>query len=311
MSIDTPAPIPRPSRIPASVRAWLGLGGVLLLAATLLYLFASRHWGQRIPPGWSWQATFVGIATPPDPDTGEFPDRDVTAIYERRLSRADERGHPRSVSVIDSYINRDPRTGRKIFDYTQVVRIDPRTGRHAQPEFANDHLVFPRNTRQQTYRIRNTYLKGTPFRFEREETIEGVATYVFHYSGPMEYTDFYRGSADTPGLAIPRGQQVRCFDDQFEQTFWVEPATGMIIKIAERCHSFDVLVDAADGAFRGNVLRWSGESSGTDVVARAEEARWQRWRMMTTTRYVPLALLLLGAGLLATGLVRLRTGKDP
>lgn len=299
-------PLPRPEEPP---RAPLLAGLVLVVAGLVAYGAARYYWRERIPPGWTWTSTFVGIATPAGPD-GQFPERDTTAIYERRFEVAEENRRPDRVLVTDSYLNRDPRTGRVIYDYTVRFSVDPRTGRH-RPPHANDYLVFPRDTQRRTYSMRTTYLKGIPLTFSGEDEVEGVDVYRFHYAGPMEYTDFYRGTADVPGMAIPPDQEVRCLDDRYELTYWVEPVTGEVVRMAEACHSADVLVDRATRAFRGNVLRWSAESSGNDMVRRVDQVWKQRMLMRASLRYVPLALLLCGTALAALGLRRLRpaTGK--
>lgn len=95
-------------------------------------------------------------------------------------------------------------------------------------------------------------------------------------------------------MTVAADQEIRCWDDRYEVTFWVEPMTGMAVKLAEACRSADVLVDRRGRAFRANVLRWSAEAAGNDVVARVEEAWSKRLWMQVTLRYLPLALLALG-----------------
>ncbi|MFP7722807.1 porin PorA family protein [Lysobacter sp. A3-1-A15] len=285
----------------------LVLAGVAsLVLGGVVHLLATAHWSVRIPRGWSSDSVFVGATTQPDAATGLFPEADTTAIYERHARVIDETGRPHRVVLTDSYVNRDPRTGEEIYDYTLQVPVDPRTGRHATPAYSSDYFVFPRNTQRRTYRLRNTYLRGVPFRFQGEELVEGLPAYRFGYSGAMEYTDFYRGTGDEPAMDIPAGQEIRCWQDQYGITFWVEPVTGVVLKLAEGCQSWDALVDTRTGAFRGNVLRWAAESSGNDVVRRVEEAWGLRIAILSSTRYIPIGLLLLGGLLLGAGLMALR-----
>lgn len=298
-----------PADSPAAVRkvpALLLVAGALLAIAAAEYLLARRHWDQRIPPGWEWKSSFVGVSTPVGPD-GRIPAKDVTVIYDRTLRLVDERGRPTRVTVSDSYVNRDPRTGKVLYDYTVRFEVDPRTGRHLPPH-GRDYLLFPRNTPPREHSLRITYLKGVPLSFRGVEEVEGLTVYRFGYAGAMEYTDFYRGTPEVPGIAVPAEQEIRCFEDQYEIDFWVEPTTGLVVKLAERCHSADVMVDRATGAFRANVLHWSAESTGNDVVAKVEDAWKKRTYMMATLYYLPIGLLALG--LLAAALW-LRSRRRP
>lgn len=286
---------PAVSRYPSSrARAapLLLLSACLFALAVIELLLARRYWRDRIPAAWEWRSSFVGVSTPPAAN-GRFPAQDVTVIYDRNLRVVDERQRPGHVVVSDSYINREPRTGKVLYDYTVRFRVDPRTGRHLPP-FERDHLLFPRHTQRRTYSMRITYLKGVPLAFRRVEEVEGLQVYRFGYSGRMEYTDFYRGTPEVPGMAIPPDREIRCFEDQYRIDYWVEPTTGIVVKLAERCRSADVLQDRATGAFRANVLRWSAESTGNDVVAKVEDAWKKRAYMLATLRYIPLALAALG-----------------
>jgi hypothetical protein len=125
-------------------------------------------------------------------------------------------------------------------------------------------------------------------RFVKEDTIEGVRTYLFEYTGRAEYTKSYRGTADYPGVKIQPGQEIRCADDVFYLRVWVEPFTGSMLKIAEGCESGDYVFDMATGARLKPVLVWWGETEGPDVLRHVELARSRRLRIIAGLYLTPI-----------------------
>jgi hypothetical protein len=265
----------------------------------------SARWIQRIPPGWSWQANFVGINTLPDPTTGQFPGKDATAVYERTIRALQESAG--EMSVEDTYLVRDLNTGQKTYEYIYRAAVDPRTGAYLQSAYRGEYLVFPRQVEKQTYALRTSYLKGIPLAYQDEDTIEGLRTYHFAYQGRGEYTESYAGTADFPGVPVAPGQEIKCADDQFIFQAWVEPVTGEILKVDESCFSGDYVFDVATGQALYPVGRWGGFTAGDDIIERADQIRQQRTRYLWATRYLP--ALLWGAGLLSlgVGIVKLRS----
>lgn len=275
--------------------------GLSLLVLTAVWQFAFvPRLTERIPPGWSWSADFIGIGNFADPETGDFFAKDITNVYERRMYVAAESERPRSISVEDTFAIFDPATNKKIWEYNYRAEIDPRTGGHLQKEYLGDYYVFPRFVEKKTYNFRNNYIKGVPLAFSREEDVEGIGAYLFSYRGRGEYTESYAGTAEYPGTKIEPGQEIKCDDDQFILNVWVEPVTGEILKSYEACLSGDYVFDAATGRRLSLIFRWDGETAGDDNVERAKIVGWERARLLWITRYIPLALL--SAGLLCFGL---------
>jgi hypothetical protein len=248
------------------------------------------HWTQRLPPDWHWTAEFIGTNASPTADGRAF-GPDVTAIYTRAMRLRDEQRRPREVSVEDAFTLRDPATNKVTWEYRVTWRIDPLTGRHLDPAYRGQVLLFPRHTRPGTYRLRTNYLKGVPMRYQGEAQVEGLRTLRFGYAGPGEYTESYRGSGEYQGVALRPGEQVRCDRDALRVTAWVEPLTGAIVKWQESCATGDYVFDAA-GRRGAPVLRWSGTTAGDDLLLRADDVRGQRRVLLWVGLYIP---VLLGA----------------
>lgn len=242
----------------------------------------------RIPPTWTSRTLYAGTQTFADPRTGLLPDTDQLARYERYLDVIDARNWPVTVTVRDRNSVFEPVKDSVIWQYVTTAEVDPQTGARAGGAHAGEIVVFPRNVRKQTYTLRTSYMKGIPLAFEREELVDGLKAYVFGYRGPGEYTKSYAGSEKYPGIILPAGQEIRCADDQFHYRVWIEPHTGMQVRVEEGCPSGDYAVEAATGRRLQAIDRFSGVSSGNGLARRVEEAYRERWRVMWVAVYFPI-----------------------
>ncbi len=93
-------------------RILLITGSLLLLVALVWKISLAPHWTQRLPPGWTWRANYIGISATPDPATGRFPAENSPATYQRSTRILSDAGRPRHVKVEDSFTIRDIDTGK-------------------------------------------------------------------------------------------------------------------------------------------------------------------------------------------------------
>ena len=284
---------------------------ILLIAALLLigaaggwHFGLTRRWTHRLAPGWSASSEYVGTMTYADPGTGRLPDRDAVTKYERSQRVSPDSSRPGSMVLEDRLAIRDIATRKMIWEYATWNVVDPRTGGLAAAAHRGDIAVFPRNVQRTTYRLRANYVKGLPLSFERVESLDGLATYVFAYRGPAEYTESFTGSAEYPGIITPPGEEIRCTDDQFYYRVWIEPITGEQVKLEEGCLSGDYYFNIATGRRAGAVDRWNGVTAGDALIQRIAEVRSLRSRYLWLTRYLPGAMLVVGVVLLGLSLRR-------
>jgi len=283
-------------------RLAVGLGLALLGGAALWQFALSRHWTQRIPPGWSTTIHYVGTATSPDPHTGRLPVGSSLENYERTQGITSEAGRPRWVEIEERYTARDPVTGRPVFAYTTRDTVNPATGAHTDAPHRNEIVLFPRNVRPTVYRLRSNYINGIPLTFQRTERLEGLQTYLFTYRGRLEQTAAYANSTgDLGGLRVQPGQEVHCLDDQFYYRIWVEPTTGEQVKVEEGCPSGDYVFDLASRRPITALARWTGVTAGDDLIERVSEIRRLRWQYLWTSRYLGLTLVVAGIVLVSVG----------
>lgn len=283
------------------------VGGVaLLLAAAAWQFLAVPRLLQRIPPGWRYDMSYVGIQTNALPNADTLPTRDVLSQYQRAIRVIESSGRPDSVTVEDSYRLTEIGTGKLQYDFVVTYVVDPRTG--ALVHHPGEIFLFPRHVQKRTYLLRASYLKGLPMRFLREEEVEGITTYVFGHNGRGEYTEFYEGVVDGRRVEIPDGEEVRCANDQFRYRTWVEPVTGVVVKAEESCLSGDFAYDRATGRRLHAVDRFFGTTAGADVTALVNRARIGRLRVMLLDQAIPLLLLAGGAVLLLLDAISRRRG---
>lgn len=270
-------------------KSLLAAAGLLAAAAVVRFAVAPRVL-ERLQPGDEWHAEFIGVMAVPDEKTATFPPA-TSARYSRRFM-AEAEPRPGTIAISDSYTITDAETGKITYQFVHRDTVDRRTGRHMDEGHAGDVYLLPRFAAKTEYRLRASYLEGVPLRFEDEETIAGLDTYIFSYRGFVEYTEAYVGTPDYPGLRLPPDHEIRCADDQFVYRVWVEPVTGDVVKLQENCLSGDYVFDRASGRRLTPVLIWGGETAGDDVVRRAESIRAERTRILLATRYVPGGLLI-------------------
>jgi hypothetical protein len=284
-----------------------GLAAVLFIAAAALWTFTiAPKWTQRLPPGWSWKSRSVATLRLEDPKTGKFATETMAVPQVFEAAITDNGSRPMAVKVKDRYTAYDAATDQVVWEYLFSASVDPETGRHLNPDYADDYFVFPRSVEKKTYKIRYSFLKGLPVAFQREEMVGGLNAYVFAYKGDLEVTDTYAGTPDFPGIKINAGQEVRCSDDGFVFKAWVEPVTGEIIKLENSCYSGDYTYDIATGRKLKPLQSWGGVTAGDDVTTHVRSLEGERSRIIWVTRYVPGLLLfasLACAGLLLTSAI--------
>jgi hypothetical protein len=279
------------------------IGAIFIVTAVVWYFWLSSYWTQRIPPGWSWTANYIGTNAYADA-SGNFPEQDSINVYDRTVMVVEDQ-RPNSVILEDTYLTSDANTGQVTWEFKFSAPVDPKTGQHLSESYRGDYFVFPRNVEKTTYRLRFSSYPGIPLTFQKEETVEGFATYLFTYQGSVDYAFSYAGSANYPGVKVEPGQEIKCWDNQMIVRMWVEPVTGETLKSAESCYSGDYVYDLATGKAIYPISRWGGETAGDDVINRANAISAERTRILWLGQYAPGLLFVAGLVSLAIGMVGL------
>lgn len=153
-------------------------------------------------------------------------------------------------------------------------------------------------------------MSGLELEFLAEERVEGLDTYLFEYRGEIEYTYAYASTDDYVGIDVEPGQEIRCAEAGLVVRYWVEPATGDIVKSGESCLSGDAVYDVVSGEKLYEISRWQGVSAGDDVIQRAALIRKSRQSYLWAARYFPGLLILAGVISLGAGIIPRKPSSD-
>ncbi|MCT9928904.1 DUF3068 domain-containing protein [Planotetraspora sp. A-T 1434] len=157
---------------------------------------------------------------------------------------------------------------------------------------------LPYRAEPRTYEMFDPVLKReAPLRFERAETVEGLTTYRYTYAaGPVKVEDL---PDQIPGgsIGLPAWRRVSVARyTEISRTLWVEPESGLTVKILERRRD---TLRTPDGVERQTGFQADLVTSSADVAAQvAEAARFRRWILLVRD-VVPAAFLVLGGLLVA------------
>ena len=164
-------------------------------------------------------------------------------------------------------------------------------------------LNFPFGTKKQSYDVfDSTAAKAFPARFAGTDAVQGVGVYRFAQTVPETVVQ----SSEVPGAmaGVPDQPSVQAdvvYTNQ--RTYWVEPASGVIVNIEEHPN---LVFRGPDGTTGVTLLaaKLSGDKKTlAAAVKRAEDGRSQI-RMVSTI--LPLVLLLLGVIAMIIGALLLR-----
>ena len=273
-------------------------GIVLVVMAAIWYTFLGSYLTPRVWPGWEVQTTYLGTNNYPDPATGQFVGPGAVSVYERRF-KAYSDTQSGEIMMEESYTVFDVMTEVITWQYIFVAPVDPQSGAHLSEKYHGSYFLFPRNAQKTTYVMSFGTYRDVPMAFETEETLEGLTTYLFSYTGALDYAFSYASTDQYAGVDIEPGQEIKCWDNQLLLNAWVEPVTGEIIKFSESCFSGDYIYEQATGKQVAPVAIWSGETAGDALTARLVEVSGERSRILWLSLYIPALLAILGV----TGLV--------
>lgn len=281
------------------------LGIVLIVMAAVWYSSLGPYLTPRVWPGWETKTTYLGTNNYPDPATGQFVGPGSVSAYERAFKayRDTQNG---GLMIEESYTVFDVMTDAVTWQYIFNAPVDPQSGAHLSEKYHGSYFLFPRRVQKTTYIMSFSTYREVPMAFENEETIERLTTYLFSYTGAVDYAFAYASTDEYTGVDVGAGQEIKCWDDQLFLNAWVEPVTGEIVKFSESCFSGDYVYEQATGKQVAPVAIWSGETAGDALIARAVEVSGERSRVLWLNLYIPSLLAILGVLGLILGVTQAR-----
>ncbi|MGH3432377.1 MAG: DUF3068 domain-containing protein [Thermocrispum sp.] len=174
----------------------------------------------------------------------------------------------------------------------------------ARPQ-AGQQFKFPFGTEKKTYKYYDTtILQATDVRFEAEEEMNGLTVYRFVQEIPETMIEDLKDPPDqVPGILFDPKLKKNVPAKQYyqaENTYWVEPESGQIIK--GQSTSQQVLRGPA-GTEELVVFDGTLTMIDEDVKANAEEAASNRSKLRLVRLWVPIGAGVLGGLLVGAGLM--------
>ncbi|MBG0813253.1 DUF3068 domain-containing protein [Planomonospora sp. ID82291] len=253
-------------------------------------------------------------------DPGTLVSRTGATLVAKVTLRGDTTAGDERTGVWTEFTSIETGQGRRIGYHERRSAFDRRTAAavdccggyvDSDAETRQSGLAFrlPPGAEPRSYPMYDTVLRrAVTLRFEREEDVRGLRTHRYGYTaGPVEvearsgeYPGRAMGLPDRRVVGVSRYAEVT-------RTLWVEPESGLTVKVEERHRQ---ALRTIDGVERKLILQARLTMVPEDVAAQVEEARAFARRILLLREVMPGGLLVLGAalGLLA---LRLRRPRPP
>lgn len=286
----------------------LGLGAFALVAALLIRLLVVPA-AEKLPlsevshpvatgTGVDWMSAHDGVQY-----TGE-----TAQVKEDVVGQPDSPDASGDVAVwkVQS-VMRDTANDQVISMSAYTVCLDRRTAMAVRDcaSARSDHgaisgltLNFPFGTEKKTYPVYDgTTGKAFPAAFRSVEKLHGVTVYRFEQDVPetvVEKQQVPGEWAGAPGQASVDAE----FVYSSTRTYWVEPATGMILSLQEKPH---IVVQGPDGTTGVTWLQGTFTAADDTVATSAHDASGNRSKIVLIGTVLPWILVGIGVVALLVG----------
>ncbi|MDT0201317.1 DUF3068 domain-containing protein [Nocardioides sp. AE5] len=163
-------------------------------------------------------------------------------------------------------------------------------------------VKFPFRTEKKTYQWWDDSVgDAVPIKYVKTEKVEGLETYMFQHTIEPVVTS----TIDLPAEMLGEvGDETLTAEMTYSnvRTLWVEPATGVVIKRSEKQHNTiryngedKIVTTDVDTGFDAKTIKENADTYGSLATMLGLVRTW-----------IPLLFLLLGLGLIAFGVVRVR-----
>jgi hypothetical protein len=293
-----------------------GLGAFLVVFGLLLRFYAA-------PRLIAAPSDFYAVISLTDPHASYFDQSTLTTVRDATLTftntiRGDPAASTGKTAIWDSYtVLEDPKRDVQLQATFQRSAFDRRTGEltNCCGASVNDDtrvrqdgigvVFWPIGTRQATYQVYDTNTKRAwPATYRGTAVVQGLSTYVFTQQIPATVVQQLPG-VPTSLLGLPGPTRNVVADRRFQadNTFWVDPRTGVPVDAEERILS---VLHAPGG--RGQLVVASADLKMTPASQRwlANFSRHNAASIDTVRQSGPLGAIAVGVLLLLAGTVPAR-----
>ncbi|WP_052592496.1 DUF3068 domain-containing protein [Luteipulveratus mongoliensis] len=248
---------------------------------------------DKVAPGSGKLTTIATVIGDPDASrkASDKSGKDVVVINKGQTSDNNGEAPPMEASTQRIVIDRF--TGLPVNGYGATQNGRPK-------QFIGQLIKFPFQTKQKTYQYwDDTADKPMDMKYVGHEDIKGLKTYKFEGSLPL--AEFREQEVPRGIFGLPDTGAVvakRLYENT--RTLWVEPETGVIIKLQENQHQ--VLRIDQPGAKEVNALTTKSVFTDKTIKDNVDEYKTKVVLLKILRLWAPLALGILGLLLLLGGL---------
>jgi hypothetical protein len=300
-------------------RVLAGLGAFLVTGGLLLRFYAA-------PRLIAAPDDFNATVTLADPHASYFDEGTLTARHNVTLTytdtiRGDAAAATGTIAVWDSYtVLEDPRNNVQLISTFQRSAFNRRTGQltNCCGASVNDDtrvrqdgigvVFWPIGTRETTYQVYDTNTeRAWPAVYTGTARVQGITTYRFTQHIPATVVQRLPGIPTVLlGVPGPSRDVVANRTFQADNTFWVDPRTGVPVDVQER-----ILSVLQDPGGQGHLMVASADLKMTSASQQllAGVARKNAASITTVRRAGPAGGVVLGLLLILAGTVPARAGR--
>jgi hypothetical protein len=285
----------------------LGLGAFLVVVAALLKFYAAPQ--LIAAPDDVYEQDILVSPHSSYFDEGALATRNNVRLTYTLTIRGDQRASNNTVAVWDSFASlADPLNHNVVNSVYQRSAFNRRTGQlvdccgasvndSTQIKQTGIGLFWPIGTKKQTYTVfDNNSMKSWPAHYAGEAKDTGVQTYKFTQHVPATRVDVMTGvPTSLLGISGPSKNVVANRYYQADNTFWVDPRTGVLVDEEVKAQSY---LQAANGQGKLTAVNLDLRMDPASRQSLADQANKNAKSITTISVLGPLALGVLGIILL-------------
>jgi hypothetical protein len=173
--------------------------------------------------------------------------------------------------------------------------------------FKGNEFQFPFNTEKKDYAVFDENIKTTvTAKFMGVESVNGLDTYHFHSDVPDTPLDLPQNDLDALGNIFAGGQGGMQVIYSDAKDIWVEPTTGVLIKVRDQQHK---VLEDANGKQIQVLLDGDFLTDDSSVKAAVDSANHNVSQLKLVSVYLPIGLGVVGLVLVIVGFLLLRTSS--
>jgi hypothetical protein len=260
---------------------------VLFLAVIPVWRFMVVPELLKMPVDYASHTNFFGTENIYDIETNDFEGEEIVLVA-RKVTAKELQGNK---IKINDFFSSAYLSGEIFYKTNQDFIIDRTTKKIQETE---TYFEFPRNVKKEGYTTWFYYLTE-PFKvkFEQEENILGLETYLFSYE--LEF-DATAGFSENDPL-VPERYNVK---EAPNGKIWVEPVTGVIIKLEDE--GADYYVEKAGSAITAPVIaptfKWTAIYTDDTIANQVRIAQNAKQTIQLYERWITILLGLISLAFL-------------